>query len=117
MFALRTLFWLSSVVMLLPPSPDGQQPAPRVNVLQAVYATRVLLQDLTGVCERNPEACATSRTALVLLSRKLETGAGIVASGIAVGQGETPFLASDADHGTLRMDDLTPEWSLAEAGY
>ena len=117
MFVLRALFWLSSAVMLLPPSSDGREPAPRVTVLQAAYATRILLEDLTGVCERNPQACATSRTAMALLSRKLETGAGIVASGIAVSQGDKRFLVSDADHGTLKVEDLTPAWSLAEAGY
>jgi hypothetical protein len=116
MFVLRSLFWLSSVVMLLPPSTDGQQAAPRVNVLQAAYAARVLLQDMTGVCERNPAACATSHEALVLLSRKLETGAGIVASGIAVGQGDVDLFASRADHGTLTDKDLAPGWSLANAG-
>lgn len=117
MFVLRSLFWLSSVVMLLPPATDGQEPPPRVGVLQAAYATRVLLQDVTGVCARNPDACATSREALVLLSRKLETGAGIVTSGIAISQGDTGFFGSTADHGTLTTQDLTPEWSTANAGF
>ncbi len=116
MFVLRSLFWLSTLVMLLPPTTEGG-PAPRVSVLHAVYAARVLAQDITGVCERNPEACATSRTALVLLSRKLETGAGIVASGIAVGQGDIDLFASEADRGTLNADDLAAPWSVAEAGY
>ena len=96
MFVLRSLFWLSTLVILLPPAADGQ-PAPRVEILQAVYATRILMQDVTGVCERNVEACATSREALVLLTRKLETGADIVAAGIAA-----------ADHGTLVAADLEP---------
>ena len=116
MFVLRSLFWLSTLVMLLPPTTDGA-PAPRVNVLHAAYAARVLVQDITGVCERNPQACETSRTALALLSRKLETGAGIVASGIAVGQGDVALFASDADHGTLQPEDLAAPWSVAEAGY
>jgi hypothetical protein len=77
-------------------------------VLHAAYSARVLMQDLTGVCERNAEACATSREALVLLSQKLETGAGIVAAGIAAGQ-------AAADRGTLRAEDLQPAWALADA--
>ena len=66
MFILRSLFWLSTIVMLLPASPDGSEPAPRVSLLHTAYAVRVLMQDVTGVCERNPEACAASREALVL---------------------------------------------------
>jgi hypothetical protein len=109
MFILRSIFWLSTVVLLLPPSQDGHEPAPRVNLLHTAYAARILLQDVTGVCERNPEACAASRQALVLLTRKLETGAGIVASGINAGQGGEPIV----DHGTLTEADLAPQWSVA----
>ncbi len=116
MFILRSLFWLSTLVMLLPPATDGG-PAPRVSVLHAAYAVKVLAQDITGACERNPEACETSRTALALLSRKLQTGAGIVASGIAVSQGDIELFASDADHGTLQPEDLAAPWSVAEAGF
>jgi hypothetical protein len=109
MFILRSLFWLSTVVLLLPPSHDGHDPAPRVSLLHTAYAARVLLQDVTGVCERNPEACAASREAMILFTRKLETGAGIVASGINAGQGGEPIV----DHGTLTETDLEPVWSVA----
>ncbi len=111
MFVLRSLFWLGTLVLLLPPSADGQQPAPRLSVLKAAYAARVLAQDLTGVCERNPEACATSREALVLVTRKLETGFDIAAAGLAAGR----LVPADADHGSLAPQDLAPAWSLAEA--
>ena len=111
MFILRSLFWLSTVVVLLPPSQDGREPAPRVSLLHTVYAARVLLQDVTGVCERNPEACAASREAMVLLTRKLETGAGIVVAGVQAGQ---KFSDPTVDHGTLTAADLEPVWSVAE---
>ena len=112
MFILRSLFWLSTVVLLLPPSQDGHEPAPRVSLLHTVYAARVLLQDVTGVCERNPDACAASRQALVLFTRKLETGAGIVVAGMKVGQGSPdPTI----DHGTLTEADLQPSWAMADA--
>jgi hypothetical protein len=112
MFILRSLFWLSTVVLLLPPSEDGREPAPRVNLIHTAYAARVLLQDVTGVCERNPEACAASREAMVLLTRKLETGAGIVVASVKAGQ-ETS--AANVDHGTLTEADLEAVWALASA--
>ena len=110
MFVLRSLFWLATVVVLLPPSADSHESAPRVSLLHTAYAARVLLQDLTGVCERHPEACATSREALVLLTQKLETGAEIVSAGIAAGQS---FSDPRADHGTLTTADLEPAWGAA----
>lgn len=107
MFFLRAVFWLSTLVLLLPPTQNGE-PAPRINVLHAAYAARILIQDMSGVCDRNPDACATSREALAHLSRKLTTGAQIVSAGIAAGQSGTrtePELP-----GTLNPSDLEPEW-------
>jgi len=111
MFVLRSLFWLSTVVLLLPPSADGSSPAPRVSLLHTAYAARDLLKDLSNVCERNPDACAASREALALLARKVETGADIVSAGIAVGRGQAETAV---DHGTLTSGDLAIAWSSAE---
>ena len=111
MFVLRSLFWLSTVVMLLPAAPDGQ-PAPRVSLLHTAYAAKIIVQDVTGVCARHPEACATSREALHLLTMKIGTGAEIVSSGIVAGQA---FYDANVDRGTLTQTDLQPAWSAVEA--
>jgi hypothetical protein len=110
MFVLRSIFWLAALVMLLPPAESNQQ-APRVSLVHAFYATRILVQDVTGVCERNPEACETSRQALALMALKLETGADIVSAGLFAGN---PHVDPDADHGTLTVEDLGPAWSMAD---
>ena len=111
MFVLRSFAWLTTLLLLLPPAADGQ-PAPRVSLIQAAYAAKILVQDVTGVCERNPAACSTSKEALALLSDKLETGAVIVSAGfIAAQAGSGPR----ADHGTLTASDLEPAWSSANS--
>ncbi len=108
MFITRSLFWLATVVLLLPPSANSDETSPRVSLLHTAYAARVLLQDVTGVCERHPAACETSREALVLLTQKLETGADIVSAGLTAGQ---TFAEQNADHGTLTTADLMPAWT------
>jgi hypothetical protein len=113
MFILRSLFWLSTLVILLPASPDGGEP-PRVNLLHTAYSVRVIVQDVTGVCERNPEACSASREALVLLTQKLATGADIVTASVKAGQ-NYQFARPNTDHGTLTAADLEPMWSVADA--
>lgn len=112
MFILRSLFWLTTVVVLLPPSQDGQEPAPRVNLLHTAYAARAIVEDVTGVCQRNPDACAATQEALALLARKVETGAGIVTATVKAGRG---VADETSDHGTLTAADLEPEWSVTVA--
>lgn len=112
MFFVRAAFWLTTLVLLLPPSQDGAPP-PRVSVLHSAYSARIILQDISGVCDRNPQACATSREALTLLGRKLATGADIVSAGIAAGQ--TRPRSEAAQPGTLRPSDLEPEWGGSDA--
>jgi len=110
MFLVRSTFWLGIVVLLLPASPDGE-PAPRVSLVHTAYAARILVEDMSGLCSRHPDACEKSRQALILLKRKLETGAGIVSAGLVAGQ---EFVDPAADHGTLTAADLEPLWSAAE---
>ena len=108
MFILRAVFWLGTLTLLLPPA--GGEPPPRVSLLHTAYSARVLLQDVSGVCVRNPEACAESREALALLARKLETGAGIVSAVAAHNAG----FADQASRGTLTAADLEPAWALPD---
>ncbi len=96
--------------MLLPPA-EGETP-PRVSLIHTAYSVRALVQDITGVCERNPEACAASGAALALLAGKMETGAAIVSAGIALGD---PLSQDKQGHGTLTDEDLQPDWELATA--
>lgn len=107
MFLFRSMFWLTAVVLILPPA-DGEQPPPRVSLFEAASAARVLVQDVAGLCDRNADACSTSRDAFVLFQRKVETGAGILAAGTA--EGEDFALPKDA-HGTLTEADLRAEWA------
>jgi hypothetical protein len=108
MFVLRSLFWLMVLVLFLPAAPDGGQPPPRVNLIHAMLAARVLVEDMTGVCEREAAACATSREALALFKRKLETGAEAVAS--LARSGPEGISSLPESHGTLRPEDLEPDW-------
>ncbi|MYZ48367.1 DUF5330 domain-containing protein [Propylenella binzhouense] len=105
MFVLRSLFWLTMLVMVLPPA-EGADAPPRVSLFNAVIAAQALVQDVGAICERNPGACSVSRDALALVGRKIETGANIVEAGVARERG--------TDHGTLRPADLAPAWSLGE---
>ena len=58
-FLLRVAFWLSIVLVLLP-SGDYQlkEQAPRIGPADAVSAATAAVSDLSGFCDRQPDACA-----------------------------------------------------------
>ena len=103
-FLLRCIFWLGLVVLLLPASPDGSTPPPRVSVLEALSAARTFARDLSGACERNPHACAVGGDTAELVRMKIETGADIV--GALISSDRTTISA-----GTLTKEDMAADWS------
>lgn len=128
MFIFRSLFWMGTLVMLLPPAADGSAPAPRTSFYEAALAARTLLADLSGMCERNPVACDISRDAVTVVGMKVATGAGVVVAGVSAGRsmvgGDSEAAATaaamppveSAELGTLTPTDLQPAWVDPQAG-
>ena len=81
MFVLRAIFWLSIVVALIPVNPadlkDGQRP---VSTMETLGAAQMLVSDLGGFCERNPQACGTANELFSQFGAKARTGARYVSS-------------------------------------
>jgi hypothetical protein len=102
MFLMRCAFWLGLVVLLLPPA--GEEPPPRVSLLETAWAAQAFAQDFGGMCERNPAACAASREAMELVGRKLQTGAKIVQATLSAPGG--------AERGSLTDADLAAPWAV-----
>jgi hypothetical protein len=77
-FLIRTGFWFSLVLLLLPfdtvESPDG---APSVSAVQAFFAAREAVGDVAGICERKPEVCETGKSALHTIGVRAREGARI----------------------------------------
>lgn len=70
MFLIRTAFWLTLVILLLPTNQDDQR---------TVYgAAEAAIRDMTGFCTRNPDVCAKSRDAFEVFTQKAEFGAKMV---------------------------------------
>jgi hypothetical protein len=129
-FLLRTAFWLSLIILILPT--DGEKQSD-------VYGTaEAAVQDLSGFCTRNPDACEKGREAFSQFGEKAEFGARmlmdfiasqnaapqLVPEGAAAGSAFTPAPApadapvrrEDAVSDTLTGDDLAPGWSLQAKG-
>jgi hypothetical protein len=66
MFLIRTAFWLAIVILLLPT--DSKQQSEVYGTAQAA------VKDVTGFCDRNPDACAKGMDVFQIFMQKAEFG-------------------------------------------
>jgi hypothetical protein len=69
-FIIRSVFWLSLVLMLIPVEGSGNADHPAVSPFQAIIAARDAVADVGGMCDRKPEVCVTGRAALDTLGMR-----------------------------------------------
>jgi hypothetical protein len=110
MFLLRSAFWLTIVILLIPADPQSGE-APRVTVVNAFMAAQATVADFSGFCTRNPEVCTTGSAAIEVFAEKAENGVEMIYHYI---DGTEPADA-EAGHGTLTNDDLVQPWQGDDA--
>jgi hypothetical protein len=134
MFLLRTAFWVSVALALLPSfvPKEAATVSPEVGATDAMTAASATVADLSGFCARRPDACAAglqfanafgqraqagAKILLDLVGEKVgkterATGAGAVAhaepSGIAA-EAAVAEAAKPSQH-TLTATDMAPAW-------
>jgi uncharacterized protein DUF5330 len=120
-FLLKTAFWLTVVVMLLPS--DEKRPAPQVGASEAVSAATAAVSDMRQFCTRQPDACVVGSQAATTFGQKAQAGAKMLYDFLSerTGPNETgsvPNKPADrpasghtgpSQH-TLTPADLTPAW-------
>ena len=120
MFLLRSAFWLTLVILLIPADPQTGE-APRVTMANAVMALRATVADLSGFCGRNPDVCATGSAAAQIVAEKTSDGIDLILGTIrgdeapAAGDGGIDMApgAPEGTRGTLSTDDLALPWQGA----
>jgi hypothetical protein len=73
-FLLRTAFWLSIVIMLLP-TPASMKSDTGVGAAQAVTAASATFSDMSQFCARQPDACQVGSQALTQFGHKAQASA------------------------------------------
>ncbi|MCB1501949.1 MAG: DUF5330 domain-containing protein [Bauldia sp.] len=107
MFVLRSVFWLTVVILLLPADPNTGE-APRSAIIEAVMSARSSVAGLSGFCTRNPDVCMTGGAAIDLVAEKAEDGVELIYD-LIDGGGPDPSGA-ESQRGTLTTDDLALPW-------
>ena len=121
-FLLRTAFWLSVVLALLP-SGGSQQAAKESSfgALDAVTAAGAAMADMSQFCGRQPGACEVGAQAAAAFGQRAQAGAKMVYEFInermaptetgSTGPARTGTAAGHrASQHTLRPADLQPAW-------
>lgn len=133
-FLLRMGFWLTLVLALLPTGssqPQAHANAPQIDAADAVIAAGAAVSDVTGFCDRQPEACKVGAQAAVVIGQRAQAGASMVydffqermSRGETGSVGETrpeprlvnasmtrPLPAQAGSQSTLKPADLEPAW-------
>lgn len=116
MFLLRTAFWLSVVILLLPAPKEQDNGLTNVMLEQRkalstsdlVIAAYGAVDDLTRICERDPQVCETGAAIADTFKRKARYGASLLLD--LFSDGDAPAGAQRATGGTLQPDDREPTW-------
>jgi hypothetical protein len=78
-FLLRTAFWLTLVLVLIPLGSDQEgTAAEKVDPVSAFLAAQATVSDIGSFCSRNPQACETGGNALTAIGSRARDGARIV---------------------------------------
>ena len=123
-------FWLTLVLALLPTGssqPQAHANAPQIDATDAVVAAGAAVSDMSGFCDRQPEACKVGAQAAVVIGQRAQAGASMVYDFIQerMARSETgsvpeakvvpasmnrPAPSHPGSQSTLKPADLEPAW-------
>lgn len=120
-FLLRTTFWISVLLLVLPlggdPAGDGPSAKDRASIdaMSALAAAGATVSDVTGFCERQPAACDVGGQALKLVGERAMTGAAAIQDYLGRdAEAARPIPAGStapaSQRGTLTPTDRKPAW-------
>ena len=122
-FLIKAAFWLTIVVLFLP-ADSAKQGQAQVGPIEALGAAQAAVEDASGFCTRNPNACEVGSQAFQTFGEKAQNGAKLLyeflsarftdqpgSSPVTTGSIKTP---SRPGQHTLEPADLEPAWSGPE---
>ncbi|WP_252910052.1 DUF5330 domain-containing protein [Aliihoeflea aestuarii] len=89
-FLFKSAFWLSIALLFIPLAPSGETDEPQVGAVDAFFAARDAISDVSGICERKPEVCEVGGALVGSLGMRAREGARIAYEALDGQFGETP---------------------------
>lgn len=107
-FLIKSAFWLSLVLLVIPLG-GGDDDQPAVGPVETFFAARAVIDDVSGLCERRPEACEVGRSAMQTIGVRAREGARL-----AYGVLDQHFGEHEAPLHTGSVPAQTPQEPVAE---
>ena len=76
-FLIRTAFWFSLVLLIMPFGGTGGDGNEAVSPFQAMFAAREAVSDVSSICERKPDVCEIGKSALQTIGVRARESARI----------------------------------------
>lgn len=111
-FLIRTAFWISVLLLVLPLGGafkgDGpsEQDRASIDTMAALAAAGATVHDVSGFCQRQPDACGVGAEALKLIGERARSGAAMLQDYLASDQPTASTASTGA--GSASRDTLTP---------
>src|ERR1700759_3594740 len=119
-FLLRVAFWLTLVLALLPSGSGAPSAQAKVGATEAVVAASAAVSDMSGFCDRQPEACTVGSHAAAVIGQRAPAGARMVYDFInakvahsetgSIPQAKAVPASFPGSQTTLQAADLAPAW-------
>lgn len=107
-FLVRTAFWFSLVLLVLPLD-AGRAPGspPPVSPFAAISAAREAIGDVAGLCERKPDVCVTGKAAFETIGSRAREGARIAYELLDENFGETDATSTGSVPDPAKLESRT----------
>lgn len=89
-FLFKSAFWLSIALLFIPLAPSDQTDEPQVGAVDAFFAARDAISDVTGICQRKPEVCEIGGALVGSLGMRAREGARLAYEALDGQFGEEP---------------------------
>ncbi|MEO3387861.1 DUF5330 domain-containing protein [Mesorhizobium sp. CAU 1741] len=76
-FLIKSAFWLSLVLLLIPFGGEGSDDEASIGAVETFIAAQAVIGDVAGLCERRPDACEIGKSALHTIGVRAKEGARI----------------------------------------
>ncbi|MEO9339873.1 DUF5330 domain-containing protein [Mesorhizobium sp. SB112] len=76
-FLIKAAFWFAVVLLILPLGGGEEGDKPTIGAIQAFFAAKEAIGDISGICERKPDVCEAGQSVMQTVGVRAKESARI----------------------------------------